>query len=225
MQLVRYIIACEVLRYELESLGVNLKEVTFLKQGLHRTPDLLRVTVQENIERMEKEGFNSTIILGYGLCGNGITGLQTRRCRLVIPKADDCIGLLLGSRAAHERDKEKGNAYYLSRGWIEFGSDPYKEYQRCVPLYGGETARWILKEMLKGYTRVAFIDTGQSQGVEDRQYTRAFAAFCNLHYDELQGDLRWLERLINLQLDGEDFLEVFPGRAVDPEEFRTGNYW
>lgn len=213
----RYVIACEVLRYELESLGVTAEGATFLKQGLHRTPDLLRVTLQEKIDQLENLGFTGTIILGYGLCGNGVVGLKTRRCHLVIPKSDDCIGLLLGSRQAHEQDRQKGNAYYLSRGWIEYGSDPYKEYQRCVSLYGEETARWILGEMLKGYTRAVFIDTGQGYGEEDREYVRRFAEVCGLIYDEVAGSLGWLRRVLNFE--GEDLVRVSPGEMVELEKF------
>ena len=39
------------------------------------------------------------ILLGYGLCGNGLDGLSARHTRLVLPRAHDCIGLLMGGTA------------------------------------------------------------------------------------------------------------------------------
>ncbi|MBC7324737.1 MAG: hypothetical protein H5T99_05435, partial [Moorella sp. (in: Bacteria)] len=60
------LIACEVLRYEMESLGVQADEAIFLKQGLHRTPDLLRATIQENIEQLEAGASVAELSWGTG---------------------------------------------------------------------------------------------------------------------------------------------------------------
>ena len=44
------------------------------------------------------EGVYDAILLGYGLCGNGLAGVTARHTRLVLPRAHDCIGILMGSR-------------------------------------------------------------------------------------------------------------------------------
>ncbi|NLW06471.1 MAG: DUF1638 domain-containing protein [Clostridia bacterium] len=212
------IIACEVLRYELESLGVKGEEAIFLQQGLHRIPDELRSTLQEEIDKLEAGGFRGQIIIGYGLCGNGVVGVKTKHCQLVIAKGEDCIDLLFGSRQLHQQDIVKGNAYYYSPGWVAFSKNIYTEYQRCVPLYGEETARWIVGEMLKGYSRITYIDTGLKFAAQDREYVRKIAATFNLSYDEVRGDLSWLARL--LRAEGDDIIKVNPGFALEAEQFQ-----
>lgn len=209
------IIACEVLRYELESLGVQPDEAIFLKQGLHRTPEKLRATIQENIDQLEAGGFRGRIILGYGLCGNGIAGLKARYCDLVFPGANDCIDLLLGSCRARQEDTLKGYAYYFSPGWVAFSENSYTEYRRCLSLYGEETARWVIGEMLKAYKRVTYIDTGLQSGEEDRQFVRLFATTFNLIPDEIKGSLEWLARL--LHGEGDDVIKIAPGTVIETD--------
>ena len=78
-----------------------------------------------------------TILLGYGRCSNGLAGLRAGRHRLVLPAVDDCISLLLGSRAPYlEQFTAQPGTYYYTRGWIEYIDDPYHEYLEMIPKYG-----------------------------------------------------------------------------------------
>lgn len=201
----------------METLGVQEEEAVFLEQGLHRTPDLLRTTLQESINKLETDGFRGTIIIGYGLCGNGVVGVKAKYSELVIAKADDCIALLFGSRHRHEQDKIKGNAYYFSPGWVAFSKNIFTEYERCLPLYGEETTRYIIGEMLKGYSRITYLHTGLEHAAKDREFVNRVAATLNLAYDEARGNLDWLTRL--LRAEGEDVIKVNPGVALAPEQF------
>ena len=90
-------IVCDVLFREVcqyAALSDHVVELTFLPQGLHREPDLLRKTVQEEIDKTEDrhgqiEESNQVlrkieydaILLGYCLCSNGIVGLSSRKVR------------------------------------------------------------------------------------------------------------------------------------------------
>ena len=75
----------------------------FLPKGLH---DLggkpMAAKIQEVVDRTP-EGVYDAILLGYGLCGNGLDGLTARHTRLVLPRAHDCIALLMGSANATRR--------------------------------------------------------------------------------------------------------------------------
>ena len=67
-------------------------------------------------------------MLGYSLCGNGLERINAGQHFLLIPRTDDCIAILLGFYQAYrpEMDKESGT-YYLSKGWLEAGTNPLAE--------------------------------------------------------------------------------------------------
>ena len=48
-------------------------QISFLDYGLHRVPKKLNWTVQDEIDAVESP---SVIVLGYGLCGNGLNGIK-----------------------------------------------------------------------------------------------------------------------------------------------------
>jgi len=211
------IVACETVGEELKPLLPPGTECKSLQFGLHLSPDKLRRELQEEINA--SDGVD-TIILGYGLCSNGVVGLRSARSRLVIPRMDDCIGIFLGSRAAYQKqfDREPGT-YYLTKGWIECGDTPFSEHEKMVGKYGEETARWISRELLKHYTRLALINTGQYQVEHYRTYSRRVADFFELRFEEIDGSTRLLEKLIRGCWDDE-FVVVEPEQEITAQMFR-----
>ncbi len=93
-------IACKVFQNLIEPyLPAELaSQITFLDYGLHTVPKKLRLAVQEQIDAVATP---SLIVLGYGLCGNGLDGIRAGVHTLLIPRTDDCIALLLGSHEAY----------------------------------------------------------------------------------------------------------------------------
>jgi hypothetical protein len=113
------------------------KLVTFKDYGLHRVPDKLTWSIQAEIDSIKDP---SLIMLGYGLCGNGLKDIKSREHTLLIPRTDDCIAILLGSykKYMQEFDATPGT-YYLTKGWLESGSNPLQEYQEILAKYGEKT--------------------------------------------------------------------------------------
>ena len=101
-------IACRVFTRELSAAVAKCAhpvEVSWLPQGLHDTPDLLRARINATIDAIERVDAEAparrrldAIVLCYGLCGGGLDGVRAGRLPLVVPRADDCIGILLGSQ-------------------------------------------------------------------------------------------------------------------------------
>ena len=122
------LVACRVLQTMLEPyLREARASATFLEYGLHRTPVLMRTARQERIDEIREP---SVIVFGYGLCGNGLVGLKARHHTLMAPRVDDCLALLLGSYQRYQQElAAEPGTYYLTRGWLESGSHPLKEYQ------------------------------------------------------------------------------------------------
>lgn len=209
------IIACETLRDEITRVAADL-EVEYCEGLLHDYPNRLRETVQGRIDATVGE---RTILLAYGRCSNGLTGLRAGRHRLVLPAVDDCIALLLGSRDEYLRQfSAQPGTYYYTRGWIEYIDDPYREYLEMVPRYGEVKARRIAHLILANYTRVAVIDTGTYALDDCREYLETVSGFYDLPLEVLPGSLRLLEHLVRGPHDGE-FIVVEPGGVLDESRF------
>ena len=127
-----FIISCHVLWREFcyyASKSENVFTFDFLRQGLHDTPDTLRQQVQQTIDNAPDEC--DAILLGYGLCSNGIVGITARDKKLVVMRGHDCITFLLGSRQRYQQyfDKHPGT-YWYSPGWICFAKITVKNTVR-----------------------------------------------------------------------------------------------
>ncbi len=212
-----HIIACETIDDEIHKVNRRGFACRFLEHGLHRTPDLLRERLQQEISQV-KEG--EVILLGYGLCSNGVVGLRSPDKWLIIPRVDDCIGLLLGSRKAYlEHFRNEPGTYYLTKGWIDHGKTPYSSYRENLEKYDPETALWIAKELLKNYTRVALIDTGAYDLNGCRSHAEEMAAFFGLRLEVVAGTIQLLHDLVRGRW-GKDFLVIEPGCEVTETMFR-----
>jgi hypothetical protein len=212
------IIACETVGDAICGLIPTEMESEFLEFGLHLIPDRLHEALQKSIDTTRKEV--DTILLGYGMCSKGAVGLQARRWRLVVPKVDDCIALFLGSRSEYrEQCLAEPGTFYLTKGWIECGDDPYTEYLKMVECYGLDKAFRLEKAVIANYTRLAFIHTGDDQTERYRAYARKVAGLFDLKYEEIRGSRILLEKLIQGRWD-EDFLVIEPGASVEYDMFQ-----
>ncbi len=186
--------------------------------GLHTDPPKLRKALQEAID--ESKGRADTILLGYGLCSQGVIGLRANGCTLVVPRVDDCISIFLGSASAYKKQsRSEPGTYYLTKGWIEVGESPFSEYEKTVARYGRERAERIYRIMLKNYTRLALINTGQYQLEKYRDYARRTAERFKLRYEEIEGSTSLVTKLINGPWEDE-FIVVPPGGVIEFEHFR-----
>ena len=115
------VIACSSLRPELEMLAAEAKTaVTFrhLEMGLHeRSASALHDALQGEIDEAAD---CDAVAIGYGLCNRGIVGLTARRLPVVVPRAHDCIGMLLGGSQRYLAQLEtQPGTYFESAGWLE----------------------------------------------------------------------------------------------------------
>jgi len=228
------VISCDVLNREISYLASKSQcfvDVTFLRQGLHLTPKSLGTALQQEIDRTSEGYKYSTqavdfdyIIIGYGLCSNGIIGISSKKVPLVIPRAHDCITLLLGSKERYREyfDKNPGT-YWFSPGWIERGAPPSKEKHQAVYLeyvkkYGEENAQYLVdmeQSWLKDYKDAALINWGLVGRPECyREITREIAGQLDWNYVELDGESALLNRILNGIFNENEVLLVPPGDKV-----------
>jgi hypothetical protein len=220
------VIACQVFQSLIETYLPEgmAKLVTFKDYGLHRVPDKLTWSIQAEIDSIKDP---SLIMLGYGLCGNGLKGIKSREHTLLIPRTDDCIAILLGSykKYMQEFDATPGT-YYLTKGWLESGSNPLQEYQEILAKYGEKDATWIMDQQYQHYERVAFVAHSQGDLEKYRPQAMEVAEYCKrwgMRYEEILGSDIYIRRLIEIASSpgksDADFLVIPPGSEVTQDMF------
>ncbi|KAA3663898.1 MAG: DUF1638 domain-containing protein [Chloroflexi bacterium] len=197
---------------------------TFLDYGLHSVPKQLKVTVQEQVDAIEEP---SLIVLGYGLCGNGLNDIDAGIHTLVIPKADDCVSMFMGSRQRYLKEfRENPGTYYLTKGWLEVGSDPLSEYEKYVEKYGEDTAVYLMETQYQHYKRLVFVAHSQEDLETYRPRALEVAAYCErfgMVYEEYLGSEDFIDQIsdaVNTQNDvSSEFIVVQPGGTLKQAMF------
>ena len=241
------LIACKALTRELSyltALSKNCIDVTFVRQGYHVTPELLRKVLQQEIDSVEsgrdahtnafgddRESLNTggnedfdAILIGYGLCSNGIVGLRSKNHTLVIPRGHDCITFFLGSKERYaEYFRTLPGCYWYTASWIENSDLPNEESTRRATEryrkmgYDDDDIEFLLEELQgwtknyknAGYIRMPFFDKPELQ-----QFTKDAAGHFGWKYNLVEGDMSLLERFLAGDWDAKDFLVVPPGCEV-----------
>lgn len=218
------LIACEVLRAEMELLTEKFSvvlDMRFLEQGLHDTPDALRTQVQRIVDELENSVEPpETILMGYGLCGRGLSGVATRRATLILPKVHDCIPLLLGvEQDAAGICSQGGSTYWLSSGWIrcsgsfvENRNTRFKDYEER---FGTDSAHYLMEvegSWLQHYSTLCLIRWENLH--VDTQTARKIAEDSHLPYSECTGKEVFLRDLLMGGQDEQRFLHLAPGQTI-----------
>jgi hypothetical protein len=216
------VIACKIFQGLIEAYlpPETAARTTFLDYGLHATPKKLKLAVQEQVDALPEP---SLVLLGYGLCGNGLDKIHARQHTLLIPRTDDCIGVLLGSyqRYREEFDSQPGT-YYLTKGWLEAGSNPLQEYEQLVAKYGQAMADYIIDTQYKHYKRLALVAHTPEDLEHYRDQAQLVAQFCGrwgVSYAELLGSKEYVVRLASLAALLSSNGGGLPAGTTPPDDF------
>jgi len=233
------VVACEVIARELYGRAARARhaaDITLLPQGLHDNSDICRARLQELISAAGPDRYDA-LLLGYGLCNNSLAGVRAGPIPMVVPRAHDCITLLLGSKERYARlFAEAPGTYWFSSGWLECsekrgdrieprpnsGLGPtYKaaDYDELVARYGADNAKYLAEFMSHWedhYTRGALIrfDFDRHLGLEER--VRKICAEKGWAFAAVPGDPALLQAALDADWDPGRFLVLEPGRAVRP---------
>lgn len=241
------LIACKALCREvsyLSALSQNNIDITFIRQGFHNAPDVLRRNLQQEIDAVESgrdphtnelggngdvlspyndDDFDA-ILIGYGLCSNGIAGIHSAGHPLVIPRGHDCITFFLGSKERYlEYFQKLPGCFWYTSSWIDNADMPCeKQNQRLREYYqekgyDAEDLEFFLESMngwTRNYHHAAYIKMPFFDKEEHQQFTKDAAAFYHWDYTLLDGDLSLLKRFLDGDWAPEDFLVVPPGCSV-----------
>lgn len=238
-----HIIACQIFWREFSyyaSLSKHMYSYSFLKQGLHNSPDILRETLQKKIDEIssdkDDEGTNRYhgVLLGYGLCSKGIEGIKAKDIPVVVARAHDCITLFLGSKERYREyfDAHPGTFWYTP-GWIDSMLMPGADRDKFIEEYytreyGEENAQYLveIENIWKNnYDNIAYTDLGISDNKEYKKITKESSEYLKWNIDEIQGNERLIVNLLNGDWNEKEYLVLNPGEtlvATDEEETIIG---
>jgi hypothetical protein len=232
------LISCEIFFRELCACAArspHIIDFDFLPKGLHDIGCAeMRSRLQKAIDGVE-EGRYDALLLGYGLCNNGIVGLQTRTIPMVVPRGHDCITLFMGSAARYmDYFQSHPGVYFKTTGWIERGEAEgelgqlalgkklglQQSYEEMVAKYGEDNARYLWEELGKNlarhYGQITFIEMGVEPDSRFERRSRDEALNRGWKYEKIAGDIGMIQRLVNGEWDPKEFLVVSPSHTVAP---------
>ncbi len=229
------LISCEIFYREMCAMVARSKnqvDIEFLPKGLHDIgQDKMLPRVQAVVDAVDTTRYEA-ILLGFGLCNYGISGLRAPAIPMVVPRAHDCITLFLGSKERYREYFDANPAtYFQTTGWIERGTAEGElhqmsiyhqtgmdmSYQEMVEKYGEEEAKYlyeILGNPLRNYRQLTFIEMGVEPDDSFEKQVRAKAAENGWTFDKVQGDMTLFRRLLDGEWNEQDFLVVQPGWRV-----------
>lgn len=220
------VVACDVFSEELAFLTESRAEwgaLEFLEMGLHDHPDVLREEVQSAIGRLQDVEGVDHILLLYGICGNGLVGIKADRCELVIPRAHDCISILLGSPEKHqELLRQNPGTYFYTPGWVRGrrvpGPDREAHLREQYAEKYADDPEMIYdlveadKYTFAHHNCAAYVDITNNSTAES--YCQQCAANLGWSYQRLTGDPSILKKLVSGDWIDEHFLVVKPGEMI-----------
>ena len=241
------LIACKSMSRELSylsSLSENIIDITWIRQGYHDTPEILKSNLQKEVDLVESGddahtnaifgtqqnpragalGDFDAILIGYCLCSNGIVGLHSKSHTLVIPRGQDCITMFLGSKERYQKlFNELSGCFWYTASWIESCGMPCEEtHTREMDFYRqqgySEEDLAFFKDALQGWTKnynyAAYIKMPFYDNPENLQFTKDAADYFDWKLKLIDGDMRLFKNFIEGKWDPEDFLIVPPGYKV-----------
>jgi len=220
------VVTCAVLEEEIAHFvrsQPHIRHVEVVEQGLHNEPDKLREQLQLAVDRVEANHPVEAIVLGYGLCSRGIEGVHTRRCKLVVARAHDCITLLLGDKERYAQYvAQHPGTYWYSIGWNRHALMPGQQrYEKLLneyrEKYGEDNAEFLMESeqhWFKTYDRATFVDLTVGQTDHDVEYTKECADWLGWRYDYQRGDPDLIRAMLDGRWDEQRFVVLEPGQTV-----------
>lgn len=196
-----------------EKEGTNYPVIE-LDSKLHAEPKDMRAKLFETLEELPEDV--DLVLLSMGMCGGSVAE-RPMPIKVVMPKVDDCITLLL-----HTGDdwypnlKEGGHLYLTDRDDLSVENI----LKSVMEKYGEKKGKLLFDIWFDSYRSVDIIDTGayDSYAPEYLESAERSAALINCPLCHVPGSNRLLEKLVGGRWDHQ-FLIVEKGGILREEDF------
>ena len=185
--------------------------VIYVSRLYHRDPSEMREHVTSALERLDPEV--DTVLVSMGFCGGSWDKVKVP-CRLVIPRIDDCISLLLQTTDEPVSNLKKPDHLYVK------DKDPGKENFKSIFAHltkdiDEETKKRYHEDWMRYYREIDIIETdiNDSRRPEYAASVRADADWLQADRAYVPGGTHLLEKLISGDWDRQ-FMVFEPGEIT-----------
>ncbi len=194
------ILACSSLKDYVEEAQKKVRSnfpVIYLDRIYHRDPKEMQEHILAALRGLPET--TETVLVAMGYCGGSWENVQPP-CRLVIPKIDDCVSLLLQMGDTPSSNLKKPGHLYVRE------KDPSREcfhaiFERLTENLGKETKERYHNDWKQLYSGIDIMDTGLNDCRRPE------------YREEVQKDADWLEAELSYVPGGTHLLEkLFAGK-------------
>lgn len=213
------ILACSSLNRHVDAAQEKMKTdypVVNVDRKYHEDPKQMREQLMEKLRSLPSE--IDTVLVAMGFCGGSWEAIPLEK-RVVIPRVDDCITLLLHTdNVWYPNLKKAGHLYLRDTDTVEYSLEAMQ--RKLCEQYGGMNGSMIFNSMFANYTNVDIIDTGVYDCYSEEYVTEAQrnADLIRGILDYVEGSNLLLEKLVSGQWD-QQFIVVEPGQLLSNQNF------
>ena len=235
------ILACSSLKEYVDAAQNKMNTswpVILVDRALHVEPADMKAAIAEKISQLfsgpdapdaseapdapaSLDPADTTILVAMGFCG-GTWDHVSFPCRVVVPRVDDCISLLLTTDDAYQPNrKELGHLYLYESDPKDFSAlHLIRDGGTADPSYRGMSQADLFRYWFTGYHAMDIIDTGLNPCYEVPYVEAAQkeADVINADLGYVQGSNLILEKLVSGRWDAQ-FLVLEPGRTAIHGDF------
>ncbi len=213
------ILACSAMSLHVAAAQKTMKTdfpVIEVDSSFHENPSKMRQKIIETLEQMEKS--IDTVLVAMGFCGGSWEDIATDK-RIVIPRVDDCITLLLHTDDTWYPNLKQCGHLYL-RDDIEGKFSPKSIKKNLCSQYGDSEGSFVFRTWFGSYTNADIIDTGAYDCHSEAYMLEAMenADLMEATLDYVPGSNLILEKLVSGRWD-QQFLVIEPGNTVSNMDF------
>lgn len=199
------------------SQGTGYPVVT-VDKSYHKEPEQMKRAVIETINALNPQF--DTVLVAMGFCGGSWDHVSVNK-RVVIPRVDDCVSLLLHTDDGyHPNLKETGHLYMYEKDPDSFLIETMMDECPVDEEYKTLGADTLFQMFFSGYGHLDIVDTGFNDCYTEEYAIKAQAQADKLHaaLDYVQGSNLLLEKLVSGRWD-EQFLVAEPGQVIKHGDF------
>lgn len=190
--------------------------VVYLDKKNHVEPLNMKQCILEAERKLPAE--MDTVLVAMGFCGGAWDQVTFSR-RVVIPRVDDCVTLLLQKTDEYIPNlKETGHLYMVEKDPDDFSFE--KIFSDSPEISGGMSKELLFHMYFDSYKWLDIVDTGLTDCYSEEYAGKAqkTADEIGVSLDYVEGGNRLLEKLVSGQWD-EQFLVAEPGHLIWHSDF------